>query len=119
MARVAAGRSYRALLRALVYRPAGLGQTSLPAGSRLPRPYLHGYALQPGHLPLPHPVRHHVRAHREPPRLHPARGGSQPGRRQFVSVTATGQLTVKAHPRALAALRHAELLAVCTAMARH
>jgi D-alanyl-D-alanine carboxypeptidase len=42
MARVAAGRSYRALLRALVYRPGGLGQTSLPASSRLPRPYLDG-----------------------------------------------------------------------------
>lgn len=49
MTRVAAGRSYRALLQALVYRPAGLGQTSLPAGSRLPSPFLHGYLLQPGH----------------------------------------------------------------------
>jgi D-alanyl-D-alanine carboxypeptidase len=49
MARAAAGRSYRALLRALVYRPARLRQTSLPAGSRLPRPYLHGYVLQAGH----------------------------------------------------------------------
>jgi D-alanyl-D-alanine carboxypeptidase len=33
------------------------------------------------------------------------------------SVTATEQLSLKAHPRVLAALRHAEPLAVCAAMA--
>jgi D-alanyl-D-alanine carboxypeptidase len=41
-----------------------------------------------------------------------SRGGAN-----SVAVTATEQLTRKAHPRVLAALRHAELLAVCAAMA--
>jgi len=48
MARAAADRSYRALLRILVYRPARIRHTSLPAGFRLPRPYLHGYSLERG-----------------------------------------------------------------------
>jgi D-alanyl-D-alanine carboxypeptidase len=48
MAEAVTGRSCNALLRALVYRRAGLRQTSLPSGFRLPHPYLHGYLLQPG-----------------------------------------------------------------------
>jgi D-alanyl-D-alanine carboxypeptidase len=188
MARVAAGRSYRALLRALLYRPAGLGQTSLPAGSRLPRPYLHGYALQPGHpaedvseafsasaawaagglVSTPADTNRFIRAYLRPrffsrptqtAQLRFVPGSSQPagpgtnaaglgifryrtrcgtmyghtgnlpgytqlaaasrGGANSVSVTATEQLSLKAHPRVLAALRHAELLAVCTAMAPH
>jgi D-alanyl-D-alanine carboxypeptidase len=51
MARAVTGHSYRALLRTLVYAPAGLRHVSLPAAVRLPRPYLHGYDLVPGHPP--------------------------------------------------------------------
>jgi D-alanyl-D-alanine carboxypeptidase len=186
MTRVVAGRSYRALLRALVYRPAGLGQTSLPAGSRLPRPYLHGYLLQPGHraedvseavsasaawaagglVSTPADTNRFIRAYLAPrffsratqaAQLRFVPGSSQPagpgenaaglgvfryrtrcgtvyghtgnflgytqlaaasrGGANSVAVTATEQLTRKAHPRVLAALRHAELLAVCAATA--
>jgi D-alanyl-D-alanine carboxypeptidase len=46
MAEAVTGRSYSMLLRTPVYRPAGLGQTGLPSGFRLPRPYLHGYQPQ-------------------------------------------------------------------------
>jgi hypothetical protein len=59
------------------------------------------------------------RAPDRPPRIlgtllaRASRGGAN-----SVSVTATEQLTLRTHPRALAALRHAELLAVCAAMAR-
>ncbi len=185
MARAAAGRSYRALLRALVYRPAGLGQTSLPAGSRLPRPYLHGYVLRPGHpaedvseafsasaawaaggiVSTPAETNRFIRAYLAPrffsrstraaqlqflpgssqpagpgtnaaglgifryrTRCGPMYGhtGNLPGYTQLaaasrtgadsVSVTATEQLSLRAHPRVLAALRQAELLAVCAAM---
>ena len=41
-----------------------------------------------------------------------SRGGAN-----SVSVTATEQLSLRVHPRVLAALRHAELLAVCAALA--
>jgi D-alanyl-D-alanine carboxypeptidase len=37
------GRSYADALRAVVLDPAGLSRTSLPVGSALPEPYLHGY----------------------------------------------------------------------------
>ncbi|MFE6710964.1 serine hydrolase domain-containing protein [Streptomyces sp. NPDC057695] len=47
MAEAATGRSYEDLLKELVYRPLGLRRTSLPLGYRLPRPYLHGYAVDP------------------------------------------------------------------------
>ncbi|MET8509485.1 serine hydrolase domain-containing protein, partial [Streptomyces sp. NPDC004787] len=51
MAEQATGRRYEDLLRELVYRPLGLRDTSLPQGYRLPRPYLHGYAVEPGEPP--------------------------------------------------------------------
>ena len=51
MAEAVTGRSYNSLLRTLVYQPAGLSQTSLPSGFRMPRPYLHGYQLEPGQPP--------------------------------------------------------------------
>lgn len=51
MAEAVTGRSYNSLLRTLVYQPAGLSQTSLPSGFRMPRPYLHGYLLEPGQPP--------------------------------------------------------------------
>ena len=51
MAEAASGRRYEELLRTVVYRPLGLRETSLPEGYRLPRPYLHGYAVQPPAAP--------------------------------------------------------------------
>ncbi|MGH3119451.1 MAG: serine hydrolase domain-containing protein [Trebonia sp.] len=186
MTRAAAGRGYRALLRSLVYRPAGLGQTSLPAGSRLPHPYLHGYTLEPGHpaedvsealsasslwaaggmVSTPADTNQFIRAylaprffsrHTQAAQLRFVPGNSSPpgpgtnaaglgifryrtrcgtmyghtgnflGYTQLaaasrtgansLSVTATEQLSLMRHPRVLEALRHAELLAVCTAMA--
>ena len=186
MARAAAGRSYRALLRTLVYRPAGLRQTSLPAGYRLPRPYLHGYVLQPGHeteevsevytasaawaagglVSTAADTNLFIRAYVTPrffsrrvqaAQLRFGPGNSYPpgpganaaglaifryrtrcgtmyghtgnflGYTQLaaasrtgansVTVSATEQLSLTVHPTVLAMLRHAELLAVCAAMA--
>jgi D-alanyl-D-alanine carboxypeptidase len=51
MAEAATGLSYDRLLSAYVYRPLGLGATSMPRTARLPRPFLHGYALEPGRVP--------------------------------------------------------------------
>jgi D-alanyl-D-alanine carboxypeptidase len=45
MIQAATGRSYEQELARLVFRPLGLRQTSLPAGFRLPMPYVHGYGL--------------------------------------------------------------------------
>jgi D-alanyl-D-alanine carboxypeptidase len=45
MIQAATGRSYEHELDALVLRPLGLRQTSLPAGFRMPKPYVHGYTL--------------------------------------------------------------------------
>jgi D-alanyl-D-alanine carboxypeptidase len=47
MAEAATGRSYDRLLRERVYRPLGMRNTSLPLGTRLPRPFAHGYAPDP------------------------------------------------------------------------
>lgn len=47
MAQAASHRSYNALLRSNVYARLGLRHTSLPAGPRIPAPYIHGYALDP------------------------------------------------------------------------
>ncbi|MFJ9907244.1 serine hydrolase domain-containing protein [Streptomyces sp. NPDC101152] len=47
MAESATGTPYEQLLRELVHRPLGLRHTSLPLGYRMPRPYLHGYAVAP------------------------------------------------------------------------
>ncbi|GAB7106283.1 hypothetical protein JCM4814A_45970 [Streptomyces phaeofaciens JCM 4814] len=47
MAEAVTGTPYEQLLRELVYRPLGLGRTSLPSGYRMPRPYLHGYDVTP------------------------------------------------------------------------
>ena len=35
------------LLAQRVYRPLGMRSTSLPSGSRLPRPFAHGYIAEP------------------------------------------------------------------------
>jgi D-alanyl-D-alanine carboxypeptidase len=47
MAEAATGRSYDRLLRERVYQPLGMRNTSLPLGSRLPRPFAHGYGPDP------------------------------------------------------------------------
>jgi D-alanyl-D-alanine carboxypeptidase len=46
------GRSFGQLLSALVFRPAGLGQTSFPTRRlSLPMPFMHGYDVKPGKPP--------------------------------------------------------------------
>jgi D-alanyl-D-alanine carboxypeptidase len=186
MAQAVTGRGYRALLRALAYRPAGLHATSLPSGFRLPRPYLHGYALTPGQpaedvseavtasaawasggiVSTPADTNRFIRAYLAPrffsravqaAQLRFVPGRSQPagpganaaglavfryrtrcgtvyghtgnflGYTQFaaarrggadsVVVTATKQVGASGQPRILAALRQADLLAVCAAVA--
>jgi D-alanyl-D-alanine carboxypeptidase len=47
MVEAATGRSYERLLRSHVFSPLGLPGTSLPGGARLPRPFAHGYILDP------------------------------------------------------------------------
>ncbi|WP_141208461.1 serine hydrolase domain-containing protein [Streptomyces griseorubiginosus] len=51
MAEAATRRTYEELLGRLVYRPLGLQSTSLPQGYRMPRPYLHGYDVDPPAAP--------------------------------------------------------------------
>jgi D-alanyl-D-alanine carboxypeptidase len=51
MAEAVTGRSYERLLRGRVYRPLGLSETSLPGGAQLPRPFAHGYVLDPPQPP--------------------------------------------------------------------
>ena len=51
MAEAATGKSYEQLLAEVVYGPLGLSHTSLPRTPALPRPYLHGYEVEPGKKP--------------------------------------------------------------------
>jgi D-alanyl-D-alanine carboxypeptidase len=51
MAEAATGQPYERLLRIRVFSPLGLSGTSLPNGPRLPRPFAHGYSLDPGQPP--------------------------------------------------------------------
>lgn len=51
MAEAVTGRRYEDLLARLVYRPLGLGSTSLPQGYRMPGPYMHGYDVTPPNPP--------------------------------------------------------------------
>jgi len=51
MAEAATGEHYDGLLARLVYRPLGLGQTSLPSGTDLPDPFMHGYVPDPPDAP--------------------------------------------------------------------
>jgi D-alanyl-D-alanine carboxypeptidase len=44
-------RSYRRLLHSIVLRPLRLHRTTLPKGFRLPRPFAHGYVVDPPHRP--------------------------------------------------------------------
>jgi D-alanyl-D-alanine carboxypeptidase len=47
MIEAATGRSYEREFRRIVLAPLGLNRTSLPRGTRLPRSYIHGYAVDP------------------------------------------------------------------------
>jgi D-alanyl-D-alanine carboxypeptidase len=51
MAEAASGSSYESLLAALVYKPIGLRETSLPRTVAMPRPFVHGYDVVPGKSP--------------------------------------------------------------------
>jgi D-alanyl-D-alanine carboxypeptidase len=51
MAERASGRPYGRLLREIVFRPLGLTRTSFPRTPRLPRPFIHGYLVEPGSPP--------------------------------------------------------------------
>lgn len=51
MTQAATGRSYEALLRTLVYKRLGMKRTSMPDGFLMPRPFIHGYAVEPGQAP--------------------------------------------------------------------
>lgn len=185
MARAVTHRSYRFLLRTLVFGPAGLRQSSLPSGFAMPRPYLHGYLLAAGQpaadvsealtasiawasggiVATPDDLSRFIRGYLDgrffPRRIQAAQfrfvpGQSEPpgpginsaglaifryqtrcgtvyghtgnflGYTQFaaasrsgadsVTVTATEQLSPRAHPAVFAALREAESLAVCAAL---
>ena len=49
MAEAATGKSYRSLLKSVVFGPAKLTETSLPTRRvALPRPFIHGYVIEPG-----------------------------------------------------------------------
>jgi D-alanyl-D-alanine carboxypeptidase len=45
------GRSYEKLLAARIFRPLRMQDTSLPRTTRMPRPFLHGYEIEPGERP--------------------------------------------------------------------
>jgi D-alanyl-D-alanine carboxypeptidase len=47
MAQAVTHTNYASLLKSLVYRPLGLTQTTLPRGSAMPNPHLHGYQPDP------------------------------------------------------------------------
>ena len=47
----ASGRSYGSLLRRFALRPIGATDTSLPRTVRMPKPFLHGYDIEPGGPP--------------------------------------------------------------------
>jgi D-alanyl-D-alanine carboxypeptidase len=47
MVEAVTGRSYGNALERIVFKPAGLGQTSFPTKVKLPGPYIHGYVVEP------------------------------------------------------------------------
>jgi D-alanyl-D-alanine carboxypeptidase len=51
MAERARGRPYGRLLREIVFKPLGLTRTSFPSTPPLPRPFIHGYLVEPGSPP--------------------------------------------------------------------
>jgi D-alanyl-D-alanine carboxypeptidase len=48
MVEAATGRSYGNALERIVFKPAGLSQTSFPTKVKLPAPYIHGYSVKAG-----------------------------------------------------------------------
>jgi D-alanyl-D-alanine carboxypeptidase len=51
IAQRATGLSYDQLLQRYVYKPLGLDETTLPKTVEMPKPYLHGYTLEPNKPP--------------------------------------------------------------------
>jgi D-alanyl-D-alanine carboxypeptidase len=51
IAEAATGRSYGSLLHRIVFDRANLGETSFPRTVPLPRPFIHGYLVEPGQKP--------------------------------------------------------------------
>jgi D-alanyl-D-alanine carboxypeptidase len=51
IAEAVTGESYGDLLAERIFGPARLGQTSFPTGVALPRPFIHGYVVEPGEKP--------------------------------------------------------------------
>jgi D-alanyl-D-alanine carboxypeptidase len=51
MAERVSGRPYGRLLREIVFKPLGLTRTSFPSSPPLPRPFIHGYLVEPGSPP--------------------------------------------------------------------
>jgi D-alanyl-D-alanine carboxypeptidase len=51
MVQAATGETYPGELRARVLAPLGLARTSLPRGTALPAPFVHGYMAAPPHPP--------------------------------------------------------------------
>jgi D-alanyl-D-alanine carboxypeptidase len=51
MVEAATGKTYENQLKKQVYRPLGLKRTSLPAGTKLKKPYIHGYDNDPAEQP--------------------------------------------------------------------
>jgi D-alanyl-D-alanine carboxypeptidase len=52
MVQAATGKSYEGQLRERVSAPLGLTRTSLPRGTALPAPLIHGYAVAPPQPPI-------------------------------------------------------------------
>ena len=48
----ATGLSYDGALRRYVYRPLGLTETTLPRTVKMPKPFIHGYDIEPGKDPV-------------------------------------------------------------------
>jgi D-alanyl-D-alanine carboxypeptidase len=46
------GKTYASLLRSFVFTPLGLGQTSFPTATALPRPFIHGYVVEGSAAPV-------------------------------------------------------------------
>ncbi len=51
MEEAASGRSYTSLLRTEVFGPLGMSGSSLPRTVAMPRPFMHGYDIEPGKKP--------------------------------------------------------------------
>jgi D-alanyl-D-alanine carboxypeptidase len=52
MVQAASGQTYESELSKRVFGPLGLARTSLPSGAQLPRPFVHGYEVEPPKPPV-------------------------------------------------------------------